>query len=212
MSVIYGFGNRATPISPEFSADFDSSKPVWKQVHQTAIIEVLNAGQACGETDGLYTEGLAPIHVVTADCVPILLERRDGQAVAALHAGWRGVFAHYPRQFAEFLRTKNDSPSNWLVRLGPSIQSCCFEVGEDLLAQFRSEFPQVPESTLSPKHRHIHLHAVLVAECAELGFEIVEDSTDCTKCGRLPNGDFKYFSYRREGTGVRQYSSIRRRV
>ncbi len=210
MSVIHGFGNRASQVVPEFAGDFDSARPQWKQVHQTAVVEVLSAGQSCGETDGLYTESLAPIHVVTADCVPLLLERRDGGAVAALHAGWRGVFAHYPRVFAEFLKTKNDSPVNWRIRLGPSIQKCCFEVREDLLAQFVNEFPRMPRDVLSPTHRHIDLHAVLRFECAELGIELIEDSLDCTKCTRDGQGNFKYFSYRREGTGVRQYSSIRR--
>ena len=51
-------------------------------------------GADLGEADAVVS-GLpgAPVGVVTADCVPVLAASADGRAVAAIHAGWRGLAA-----------------------------------------------------------------------------------------------------------------------
>ena len=75
----HGFGSSAEPVPESLRADWERSRPTWKQIHGTSIAEVTEAGQSCGEVDGLWTRapGL-PIAVVSADCVRILLARRDG--------------------------------------------------------------------------------------------------------------------------------------
>jgi hypothetical protein len=87
------------------------------------------------EADGVVTAtaGVAAC-VAVADCVPILLARADGTAVAALHAGWRGTLA---RIAAEGVRSLGggggDAP---LAVIGPSIGPCCYQVSEELAVQF----------------------------------------------------------------------------
>ena len=74
--------------------------PAWlEQVHGDRIIQ---AGDADTRADGVWAgEPGWPCVVLTADCLPVLLARQDGSAVAAVHAGWRGLhggIAHLPQQ------------------------------------------------------------------------------------------------------------------
>lgn len=61
------------------------------QVHGTEILQVTEAGRFTGY-DALITNkpGLL-IGVTVADCVPILIYDQQQQAIAAIHAGWRGT-------------------------------------------------------------------------------------------------------------------------
>jgi len=77
------------------------------------------------------------VSVQTADCLPILIVDRRTRAVAAAHAGWRGLAARVPavaieRMAADFGSRADDL----LVAAGPAIGACCYEVGEDVRAQF----------------------------------------------------------------------------
>ena len=68
------------------------ARPVFlRQVHGTAVLE-LHSDTLGGEADACFT--FAPGVVCTiqvADCLPVLLWDRQGQWVAAAHAGWRGL-------------------------------------------------------------------------------------------------------------------------
>ena len=73
--------------------------------------------------------------IVTADCVPLFLWDNAGTHAALAHCGWRGVVAGLPGKTArDLLQKAAHTPLNaWL---GPHIQTCCFEVQEDVAAQF----------------------------------------------------------------------------
>src|SRR5204863_690471 len=77
------------------------------------------------------------VAVPTADCLPLLLVDRQRGAVAAAHAGWRGLAAHVPavtigRMSAGF----GTDPRDLLVAAGPAIGACCYEVGDEVRAAF----------------------------------------------------------------------------
>ena len=204
------WGNRIDPIGGMDPGLWESKRPRWKQVHGVRVVEVLEPGQECGECDGLFTGvPMLPIGVVTADCVPILLERLDGEAVAALHAGWRGVYDRIPRALFEALPEKWADPSGWQVRFGPSIRSCCYEVSPELLQDFKARFPGVPASELEPAPRRLDLLAVLRHQFRTLGVTEMEESPDCTRC-LTRDGTPLFHSYRRGDRNSRQISIIRR--
>jgi polyphenol oxidase len=87
---------------------------------------------------------LAPA-VRAADCVPLLLADRRTGAVAAAHAGWRGLAAGVPgvaveRLVAEF----GCRPADLVAAIGPAIGACCYEVGDEVRATFQdAAFPGV---------------------------------------------------------------------
>ena len=62
------------------------------------------------------------------------------QVCAAAHSGWRGTLARISQNVLHvFLQRFSCDTKDIYVAMGPSIGSCCFEVGEDLAEQFVSE-------------------------------------------------------------------------
>ena len=73
--------------------------------------------------DGSCTRepGLALL-IKTADCQPILLTNRQGTAIAALHAGWRGNAMNFPGTgLTRFCEAYNLDPAEVLAVRGPSL-------------------------------------------------------------------------------------------
>ena len=69
-------------------------QPQWlKQVHGTDVAAASGKGEE-QEADAVWTNlpGL-PCAVLTADCLPVLFCDQTGTAVAAAHAGWKGLEA-----------------------------------------------------------------------------------------------------------------------
>jgi len=212
--VSHHFGNALEPIGLISEAVWKECRPRWRQVHGVAVAEVSEARQDLGEVDAIWTRVPdLPIAVVTADCVPVLLEHREGTAVAALHAGWRGTEAKIIDVFFQNLACdpaillELSHPKNWVARIGPSIRSCCYSVGEDLLERFESTFREIPRSVLEPLPGKLDLVAVLKSRLIGLGVEIASIHPDCTFCTRI-DAVPKYFSYRRGDRDSRQYSMI----
>ena len=121
------------------------------QVHGTEILYVTEADAgrgytkpAQGEGDGYMTDVAdLPLGVKSADCVPILLEARDGQgtvlAVAAAHAGWRGTAGGITVQAVKALREAY-ARAQIYAAIGPCIGQCCFEVERDCVDVFVRNF------------------------------------------------------------------------
>ena len=77
--------------------------------------------------------------VQVADCVPLLIADRRTGAVAAAHAGWRGMASGVPSTVVDAMaREFGSRPADLLVALGPSVGACCYEVGIDLRRQFEA--------------------------------------------------------------------------
>jgi YfiH family protein len=75
--------------------------------------------------------------IQTADCVPLLIADRLGSAVAAAHAGWRGLAAGVPGATVAALGNEFGTlPATLIVAVGPSISADRYEVGEDVRARF----------------------------------------------------------------------------
>ena len=113
--ILHGFGTLEEPL-PRLAEPYWDVSPRWKQVHGIGMAEVKAPAQECGEVDVLSTRlSKVPISVVTADCVPVLMCRRDGKAVAAAHAGWRGTRARILEHFAEQLKREGENLSEWVA-------------------------------------------------------------------------------------------------
>jgi len=91
-----------------------------------------------GEGDSLITNqpGLG-VAIRTADCLPILIADSKNRAVAAVHAGWRGVVAQIVSKTVDAMTQQFDTKvEDLVIAIGPGIGGCCFEVGPEVAVQF----------------------------------------------------------------------------
>lgn len=209
--VRHGFGGAEEAVPSSFAAAWPDAFPRWKQVHGTHAVEIVAPRQDAGECDALWTRQVArPIAVIGADCTPILVAREDGALVAAVHAGWRGTKARILEALLTRLRAQGEQPSRFVAAIGPVIGKCCYEVGEDLAAEFAHEFAAAGPGVAVPAHRRLDLAAVNAWQLRAQGVERVDVLAPCTRCAVDAHGRHMYRSYRREGRGPQQYAAIER--
>ncbi len=86
------------------------------------------------EADGQATalRGVGAM-VLTADCLPVALGCRG--AVAAVHAGWRGLAAGVLEEGVRAVHEVGGSDETIAI-IGPGAGPCCYEVGEEVHAAF----------------------------------------------------------------------------
>ncbi|MGZ4831268.1 MAG: peptidoglycan editing factor PgeF [Candidatus Angelobacter sp.] len=97
--------------------------------------------------DGMVTDlrGVA-LGVLTADCFPILLVDTRNKAVGAFHAGWRGTVKRIVEKGVGIMRLEFGSrPEDIHAAIGPGIQKCSFEVGEEVEDAFHTQFDYAAE-------------------------------------------------------------------
>ena len=145
------------------------------------------------KTSPLHEKHVA-LGIKIADCLPVTILDSGRGVIANIHSGWRGAVQGITAEAIDAI--ERDTPfdaTDALAYLGPSIRSCCFEVGEEVAAQFEERF--VDRGRSKP-------HVDLVAFTRELlrrrGFveDRIFDSGLCTRC----EGSI-FHSYRRDGAG-----------
>jgi YfiH family protein len=163
-----------------------------RQVHGCKVVACAAPGAARPEADGLVstTVGVAA-SVAVADCVPILLARPDGSAVAAVHAGWRGTLARIAAEGVRVVAEGGPGEAPLAV-IGPSIGPCCYQVSDELAARFVSVFgPDVVQP--GPRGPHLDLWVANLRALHDAGVDRVAVARRCTACEpRL------FFSHRRD--------------
>ena len=114
------------------------ARPVWlRQVHGTRVLhlERQTSEHPAQPADAAWTResGIA-CTVQVADCLPVLYALRDGSAVAAAHAGWRGMAGGVLEATLQALCAGTGAaPGDVQAWLGPCIGPRQFEVGADVL-------------------------------------------------------------------------------
>jgi YfiH family protein len=107
------------------------------------------------EADAIVSnDASAAVAVRIADCVPVLLAEESGRAVAAIHAGWRGIASRAIIAGVGALQaTYGVRPERIIAAVGPSIGPCCYEVGEGTYQTFRDagHHPSVLERWFEPR-------------------------------------------------------------
>jgi YfiH family protein len=118
-----------------------------KQIHSDLIHVVKSKKPARLVGDGLVTNlHEMALAIQTADCFPVLLVDRRNHAVGAFHAGWRGTVKRIVEKGLGIMRHEYGTrPEDVLAAIGPGIQKCCYEIGEEVRAEFESQFADARE-------------------------------------------------------------------
>jgi YfiH family protein len=120
-----------------------------RQIHSSVVVvgvPAIAGGQPL-KADGLMTNqpGLL-LGIQTADCIPVLVADRKRRAVAAFHAGWRGTVKRIVEAGIGRMRLEFGSrPEDLIAAIGPGIGVCCYSVGDEVLAEFESQFAYARE-------------------------------------------------------------------
>ena len=193
------------------------AQPVWlDQVHGAEVVRLspadLQAGQPLRRADAsVCAEPGIACTVLVADCLPVLLCCANGRAVAAAHAGWRGMAAGViANTVAALCEAGGCAPDQLLAWLGPCIGPIAFEVGADVLAAFGAVpsrldpalFMPSPRPDGSPRWR-ANLAALAQGQLAALGVAQVSAAQACT----VGDGS-RFFSFRRDGRTGRMAAAI----
>ncbi len=111
------------------------------QVHGTEILHATEPGRFSGY-DALITNQPGLLLAVTvADCVPILVYDAANQAVAAVHAGWRGTVGQIVGKTLRAMQTRfGTNLAHCQAYVGTCIDETSFEVGPEVARQFGADF------------------------------------------------------------------------
>jgi hypothetical protein len=118
-----------------------------KQIHSAITHRVDHASVYARSGDGMIsnTAGLL-LAIKTADCVPVLVADLKRRVVGAFHAGWRGTVSRVlEKGVGEMRRQFGSAPRDLRAAIGPCVRRCCYAVGEDVRAEFESQFTYANE-------------------------------------------------------------------
>jgi len=173
-----------------------------QQVHGTRVLN-LDAPLNDFQADAARTSKAETLcAVMTADCLPVLFCHKNGQEVAAAHAGWRGLAAGV---LEATLNALNDSAENYLAWLGPAIGPAHFEVGPDVREAFVSQLTehQAAFEAQADNKYLADIYRLARQKLVRCGLTEVSGGGLCTYAD--PE---RFFSYRREPRTGRMASVI----
>jgi YfiH family protein len=168
-----------------------------RQAHGTTVLRVRSEEGSGGEALAVDADGHATaLHgvgmmVLVADCLPVLLASRG--AVAALHAGWRGLAGGVLEEGVRAVRELAGA-GEIVAFVGPGAGPCCYEVGEEVHAAFAGAGRVGARNLDLPSLAHERLLAA--------GVDRVELAGWCTIC------DEDLYSHRRDGARAGRQAGI----
>lgn len=141
-----------------------------------------------------------PLAIFTADCLSVFLLDVKNMAAALVHCGWQGTRGGIMLYALNMLKDKFKSqPKDILCGFGPSIRSCCYQVG----LEFKDYFPgglikrkgRIFFDLAGTNFKQLRAAGILKKNIADTGI--------CTSCQNK-----HFFSYRKEGIGAGRMMSV----
>jgi YfiH family protein len=138
---------------------------------------------------------------MTADCLPVLFCDEQGTAVAAAHAGWRGLAAGVLEQTLKCF----DQPSKVMAWMGPAIGPEHFEVGDEVREMFVQQHAAAENAFVISRSGHWMADIFLLARqrLSSAGVSHIFGGGICTYAGAD-----HFYSFRRESVTGRMASLI----
>lgn len=217
--VVFGMSTRLGGVSPEpygmnlsFSVGDEESRvlenqqrfltqlgvsnerlAIAKQVHGDRVLFADKPGEY-ERCDALFTTSTNLfLRISIADCLPIFLFDPESEAIAAIHAGWRGCEQNIVEKTVQKMKDDcSTDPLSLRAFIGPSARSCCYEIGEDVARRFDSRF--LVRNRRGRFHLNMIDHTLCSLSNAGVNKSFVEVDPRCTIC--TPQ---LFHSYRRDG-------------
>ena len=148
--------------------------------------QMVDPSRPMPDCDGLISSSAEfALVALAADCVPIALAQ--GQSVAVVHAGWRGLAAGVIQRSLEVLGL-NSGGGPVSAAVGPSARVCCYEVSSEVVDALGPH--------ASAEGRMVDTGKTAAAILSAAGVVDLTVMDACTICGSPE----RYFSFRTEGS------------
>ena len=144
--VVHGFFTKESP-SPvlqgeerkRFLRAFSFKDAIVLRQEHGDTVHIVGNGDRPVSGDGLIIveRGLAGI-IKTADCLPIIIADPGYPMVSIVHAGWRGTAKRIVQRAIRSMVGLGAKERRMVALLGPSINVCCYQVGEDVYREFQN--------------------------------------------------------------------------
>lgn len=161
--------------------------------------------QRAGDALWAQTRDLA-VGVRVADCVPILLASPESGAVAAVHAGWRGVEANVVGESVRALcGVMGIDPATLIAAIGPHIGVDAFEVSEEIAQQIAAAVGDPQVIVRREPRPHVELALAVHAQLKRSGLvpARIERVAGCTFADPV-----RFFSFRRDGQASGRHLAV----
>lgn len=179
------------------------SEPRWlRQVHGRRAIDARSWVEGV-EADAVHCrEPNVVCAVLTADCLPVLLCDRAGTAVAAVHAGWRGLLDGV---IESAIAAMARPPAALLAWIGPAIGPRAWEVGPEVKERFTAVLPEARRFFRVGEAGRLtgDLPGLARLRLRRAGIDAIHGGGWCTH-----SEPRRFYSYRRDGTTGRMASLI----
>ena len=179
-----------------------AGEPCWlEQIHSDIVLNLDDPAAGRRGDAAITTTPRRVATVLVADCLPVLLCDEQGQQVAAVHAGWRGLAANL---IAKTICRFNTPPERLSAWLGPAIGPTAYRIGEDLYARFMAIDPRNSVAFVRIDHHwHLDLGQLALLQLQVAGVRRITRSGVC-----VHDDAQNFFSYRRDGETGRMAALI----
>ena len=169
------------------------SEPLWiNQTHSSICINA-DSINSIVEADAIFTSKSGVVcGIMTADCLPVFISKKDGSMVGLAHAGWRGLISGVVDNLIEAFESQGHEI---VAHLGPAISMSFFEVGKEVRGQYLSKDNKFSRAfTITNNKIYLDLYEAARVILESFGISSISGADRCTF-----KESNQFFSYRRDG-------------
>ena len=169
------------------------SDPVWiNQTHSPICVDASSTKRII-EADASFTINPGVVcAILTADCLPVFVSKKDGSMVGIAHAGWKGLISGVIENLIESFHCNG---GDLVVHLGPAISKNYFEVGVEIKDLYLSKNSNFARSFSFYRHKYyLDLYDAAKVILESFNITLISGGDRCT----FKESD-EFFSYRRDG-------------
>ena len=169
------------------------SNPVWiNQTHSSICVDASSIKKIV-EADASFTINPGVVcAVLTADCLPVFVCKKDGSMVGIAHAGWKGLLSGVIESLIESFQCNG---ADLFAHLGPAISKNYFEVGSEIKDLYLSKNSNFARSFSFYRDKHyLDLYDAAKVILESFNITLISGGDRCT----FKESDL-FFSYRRDG-------------
>jgi polyphenol oxidase len=169
------------------------SDPVWiNQTHSSICVDVSSTKRTVDADASFTIKPGVVCAILTADCLPVFVSKKDGSMVGIAHAGWKGLISGVIESLIESFNCNGD---DLVVHLGPAISKHYFEVGAEIKDLYLSKnFDFARSFSFYRDKYYLDLYDAAKVILESFNIKLISGGDRCTY-----RDSSQFFSYRRDG-------------